>query len=126
GTRVLSLRRRPFPELVVVPTGAGDAVVLKTEGMSDYTWADWLPDGKRVVFNAAERGHSTRCYVLDMAGGAPRAITPEGTSLFLGQKAVSPDGEWAAAVDQDGRTALYPVAGKGTAKPIAGLQPGDA
>ena len=49
-----------------------------------------------------------------------------GTSLFLGQKAVSPDGEWAAAVDQDGRTALYPVAGNGPAKPIAGLQPGDA
>ena len=105
ATRVLALRRLPLPELAVVPTGAGDTVVLKTENMGDYNWADWLPDGKRIVFNAAERG-GTRCYVMDIAGGAPRAITPEGTSLFLGQKAVSPDGEWVAAVDKDGRTAL--------------------
>ena len=125
ATRVLALRRRPLPELVVLPAGAGDTVVLKTENMGDYNWADWLPDGKRIVFNAAERGHSTRCYVMDIAGGTPRAITPDGTSLFLGQKAVSPDGEWVAAVDKDGRTALYPVTGNAAVKPIAGLQPGD-
>ena len=92
--------------------------------MSDYTWADWVPDGKSILFNGAETGHGARCYVQAIDGGRPRPITPEGTALVLGQKAISPDGAWAAVMGPDGKTSLYPLAG-GNPRPIPGLEPGD-
>lgn len=124
GTRALALRRTSPPELVLWPTGAGDPVFIKNEAITDYTWADWLPDGKRIFFNATERDHGPRSYVQDLEGGRPHAVTPEGTFLFLGQKAISPDGAWAAVIGPDGRASLYPVEGEGP-RAIAGLEPGD-
>ena len=50
GTRVLSLRHASPPELVLLPTGAGERL-FSEQNISDYTWADWVPDGKRIVFN---------------------------------------------------------------------------
>jgi dipeptidyl aminopeptidase/acylaminoacyl peptidase len=118
------LRRRSPPDLVLLPTGAGEPLVLKNQNISDYTWADWVPDGKRIVFNGTEAGHGPRCFVQGIDGGAARPITPEGTTLILGQRAVSPDGESVAAIGQDGKAALYPLAG-GPPRPIPGLEPGD-
>jgi hypothetical protein len=51
-------------------------------------------------------------------------MTPEGTTLIVGQRVVSPDGEWAAVIGQDGKASLHPLAG-GNPKPIPGLEPGD-
>ena len=86
--------------------------------------ADWVPDGKSIVFNGSEAGHGPRCFVQGIDGGGPRPITPEGTTLIVGQRAVSPDGEWAAVIGQDGKASLYPLAG-GDPRPIPGLEPGD-
>jgi dipeptidyl aminopeptidase/acylaminoacyl peptidase len=124
GTRALSLRHTSPPELVLLPIGAGEPIVLKNANISDYTWAEWVPDGKRIVFNGAETGHASRCYVQGIDGSAPRAISPEGTTLMVGQRVVSPDGEWAAAIGADGRASLYPLGG-GTLRPIPGIEPGD-
>lgn len=124
GTRALAIRRTSPPQLVLWPIGAGEAITLKGGGITDYTWADWLPDGKRVFFSGTEPGRSTRCYVQDIDGGTPRPVTPDGTSLFVGQKAISPDGNWAAVAGLDGRVALYPISG-GPPRPIPGIEPGD-
>ena len=62
----------------------------RAEGLDPFN-ADFFPDGKRILFTATEAGHGTRLYVRDVTGGKPRAITPEGYSLFRGT--ISPDGE---------------------------------
>ncbi|MBI3694642.1 MAG: serine/threonine-protein kinase [Acidobacteria bacterium] len=124
GSKALALRRVPSPQLVLWPTGAGEPIFLKNDKITDYHGADWLPDGKRIVFSGAEPGHGPRCYLQDIASSETRAITPEGVTLRLGQRAVSPDGEWVAATGPDGRVALYPIAG-GEARLISGLEPWD-
>jgi hypothetical protein len=54
----------------------------------------------------AEPGHPARTFVLDTEGGAPRAITPEGTVGTL----VSPDGKLVLAIDGKRQRWLYPIA----------------
>ena len=80
----------------------------------------FFPDRKRILACGAEAGHASRCYVLDLAGGMPRPITPEGTADGV----VSPDG--ALVLVQGGREGyqIYPSAG-GEPRPVPSLAPGD-
>ncbi|HEY3123942.1 MAG TPA: hypothetical protein VGK70_07730, partial [Thermoanaerobaculia bacterium] len=110
---------RPTKEaqLVAYPTGTGEARPLPTDGLK-VQQADWLPDGKRVLFEGIEDGHGVRIYVRDFAGGKARAISPEGYRFFKG--AISPDGKSVAVRGPDGRLYLYPVEG-GEPTPLPGL-----
>jgi Tol biopolymer transport system component len=96
------------PELVLLPTGAGEARKLPKGGLFMQR-SDWLPDGQHVLFTANEVGHGSRIYVQDIAGGKPRALTPEGYRSFL--RTVSPDGKFVVAKGPDDRFYLYPLAG---------------
>ena len=58
--------------------------------------------------SASEPGRGSRLFVLDLAGGAPRAITPEGVTIISSQ-IVSPDGRFIVARSPDGRHAIYPT-----------------
>jgi dipeptidyl aminopeptidase/acylaminoacyl peptidase len=93
-------------KLVLLPTGVGEPRQL-TDDKTSHTNAAWLPDGKSVVFSAAEPGHAARTYLLDLQGGAARVLTPENTygSLF------TPDGKFLLAVDAKRQRWFYPVAG---------------
>jgi len=90
----------------------------------DYAEGDFLPDGRRIVFNGSEPGKPPRCYLQDLAAGSVTPVSPEGTLLRLGQKVLSPDGRYVAAQTFDRKVLLYPLAG-GDPKPIPGLVPGD-
>ena len=107
--------------LVAYPTGAGEPRPLAQEGLTVLT-ADWMPDGKRIVFSASEPGRGVRIYVRDFAGGKPRPLTPEGYRML--RHGVSPDGRFIIATGPDQRIYLYPVAG-GEPKPLPGSAPGD-
>ena len=109
-------------QIVIVPTGVGEPKLLPKEGLSPFN-ADWLPDGKRILFTATETGRGTRLYIRDVAGGKPRALTPEGYQLFRGT--ISPDAKWAAVSGPDRRLYLYPLEG-GEPTPLAGLSPEDS
>ena len=124
GKWALTLRRGNPAQLVLLPTGPGNPVVLANGNPRDYLAADWLPDGKRILFAGVEPGHKARCYVQDVAGGAPRPVTPEGVTSRLGQHSISPDGAWFAAMDSQGQVSLYPTE-TGEPRPIPGLSPGD-
>jgi DNA-binding winged helix-turn-helix (wHTH) protein/dipeptidyl aminopeptidase/acylaminoacyl peptidase len=114
---------RANAQIVLLPTGAGAARALAAGGIEKY-WdcARWLPDGRRLLFAANEAGHGVRCFVQDVAGGRPRAVTPEGVSLCLASR----DGRVVAGGDvAGGGVRLYPIDG-GEPRLIPGLLPGES
>ena len=123
GSMALTMSSGSPPELVLVPTGAGEPVRIKNEGIRNYEAMDWMPYGRQIVFAGSASGQGVRCYIQDIEGGEPRPITPEGNRFHLGQKTVSPDGEWIAA-EAGGPPSLFPVGG-GEAREIPGVEPED-
>jgi len=105
--------------LTLYPTGAGDKRVIPTGDLELQGGSAFTPDGKRLVTTANEPGHGTRLYLIDLAGGQPKAISPEGYRSF--SRAVSPDGTRIAVVGPDRKDYLYPLAG-GEPTVIAGLE----
>jgi len=95
-------------ELELVPTGPGEKKILKVAGIdTSGMGATFFPDGKRILIEASQPGRPPRCFVQDMDGRAPRAITPEGVHSSV----ISPDGQLVAALDVESRVFLYPVDG---------------
>jgi dipeptidyl aminopeptidase/acylaminoacyl peptidase len=105
GQWVLSAVGAPA-KLTLLPTGVGEPRQLTDNKTNHFNYA-WMPDSKSIVFSSAEPGHPPRTYLLDLQGGSPRAITPEGT---LGGF-VSPDGKFLLAIDGKRQRWLYPLAG---------------
>ena len=65
-----------------------------------------VPDGKRFVFAGNEPRHGVRLYMQELAGGKPKAISPEGVDAD--GFAVSPDGQLVVGIGPDGRGYFYP------------------
>jgi WD40 repeat protein len=109
-------------QAVLYPTGAGEPRRLVAEGLTVEQDFDFLPDGKSVLLTASEPDRGPRLYLQEIAGGKPRAISPEGYRA-LG-RAVSPDGKFAAVTGPDHRLYLYPLAG-GEPVALAGVSAGE-
>jgi Tol biopolymer transport system component len=97
------------PRLVLYPTGAGEKKVLATGNLAVEASAGFLPDGKHLVFGASEPGRGARMFLIDVTGGSPRPLTPEGYRSFSG--AVSPDGKFMVVAGPDLKRYLYPIGG---------------
>jgi Tol biopolymer transport system component len=93
-------------QLMLYPTGPGEARRLERGGILGYDSAHFFPDGKRVLACGHEAGKSVRCYVQGVDGGAPRPLTPEGSSHGV----VSPDG-LSIVTRSPGGLRVYPTAG---------------
>lgn len=106
--------------LVLYPTGAGEPRTLENGNVQSYQTAAFFPDGKRVLACGSEPGQATRCYEQNLAGGAPRAVTPPGTTLGR----ISSDGDSVVARGADGKYGIYPVKG-GAARPVPSALPSD-
>ncbi len=125
GKWVLTLLYTPS-QILLLPTGAGEVKPLERGPIERYgEGTGWLPDGKRIVFQAREAGHDWRLYLQSIGGGPPRPITPEGTKAdFLRGIRISPDGRLVIAVDAQHQPSFYPIDG-GTPQPISGLESED-
>jgi eukaryotic-like serine/threonine-protein kinase len=111
------------PQLVLLPTGAGLAQRLARGGVNAQA-ADFFPDG-RVLLTGSEAGKPVRTWVQDRDGGAPRALTAEGTRFNLATRPITPDGRSVLLRDAEGRWRLYAADGGAEAGPVAGLTPDD-
>ena len=71
-------------QFVLYPTGPGDTVQLNRGALEHVrNNLQWFPDGRRVLICGNEAGKAARCYEQDVTGGAPKAVTPEGTEAAL-------------------------------------------
>jgi eukaryotic-like serine/threonine-protein kinase len=107
-------------QLSLLPVGAGEARILRTEGL-ECRDAKFFRDGRRLVVLAAERNHSPRLFVRDLSdNGASKPIAPEGSTAF----AISPDGRLVAGRAPDGAIVFYPTDG-GEPRPVPHLGPAE-
>ncbi len=81
GRFVLSVLPTEPPELHLLPTGEGQPRRIVPKGLALFEWANWLPDGKRILVAGGEPGGKTRLYVCDIETGSTRAITSESVLL---------------------------------------------
>jgi Tol biopolymer transport system component len=107
-------------QLVLTPTGPGEARKLAPASITYAPNGNFFPDGRRFLVQGSEPGRGTRLFVQGLEG-KPRPISPEGVS-FARYNAVSPDGKRIAATGPDRKIALYPVE-SGEPEPVAGLEP---
>jgi hypothetical protein len=121
GNWALSLLLHPG-QLVLVPAKAGESRPLPRDALDYQFTGAFLPDGKGVVYMANEKGSAPKLYFQDLAGGKPRAFSPEGMSP--GPVPVSPDGKLVAARGADRKLHLYPVDG-GEVRSVPGAEDGD-
>ena len=92
-------------DILIYPVGPGQSKRIPVPGYV-LTGADLFPDGKRLWFTGSEAGHGRRCYITDLSGSRPRALTPEGHGGSL-----SPDGNYVLSTTSGGKARLYPIAG---------------
>jgi serine/threonine protein kinase len=118
------VQRSARDDLMLYPTGAGEPRRLDSGPVERYTAGRWFPDGTRILVCGNGSGGPNRCYVQDIQGGPPRAITPEQTDNGW----PSPDG---ASVfvhhTRQGTTESEPVfalyrTDPGTSRPISWLR----
>jgi Tol biopolymer transport system component len=117
GGWAIAITHTATPQIQLLPTSVGEPRTLSHDGLDVFN-ADFLPDGKTLLFTANEAGHGTRLYLRDTSGAKARAVSPEGYSLYRG--AITADGKSAVVSGPDGRVYLYPVQG-GEPAALAGL-----
>ena len=106
------------PQLVLLPTGPGDPVVL-TRDQLNHAGGRFLPDGKQIVFAAGEPGRDRRLYIQPIPGGEARPIS---RAEVLATGPVSPDGRFTAGRSLANRVVLYPTT-PGDPVAVPGVEP---
>ena len=109
GNWALAIAKQAF---VLYPVGAGEARALSLSSMkpapSDFHWASWFPDGKRILFSAnfpeAGRGFATsRLFAIAVDTGEIEPMSP--ADQYVGYSlthSISPDGRFVLATTDDG------------------------
>jgi serine/threonine protein kinase len=135
GHWALANRADARGKLFLLPTGPGEGRELDLSGVQaggsgrvhTPVSATFFPDGQRILVTGFETGRARRLYVVDLAGGKPRPIGPEGAYFTEAVHGVSPDGKTVAALGPDGVPHLFPVEGSagGTMLTIPGVDGGE-
>jgi hypothetical protein len=106
-------------QFILLPVGAGEAKEVTHDAIAHLT-GRFFADGKRIVFKGSEPGHGVRSWIQDLTGGTPKAATPEGVSGIL----LSPDEQFIAATDTEGRVWIEPLGGERAAE-VKGIDRGE-
>ncbi|MHB8736051.1 MAG: protein kinase, partial [Terriglobales bacterium] len=108
--------------LVLLPLGAGAERPLATPGLEDFSGAEFLPDGQHLLVAAHVAGKAARCFVVDLNGGTPRPVTPEGLIIGFLNHPVAPDGDHFIAQGPEGGLQIVSLR-SGTMQPVRGTEP---
>ncbi len=101
----------------LLPIGPGQPRAVPIGNLEIHTGASrFLADGKRITVTANEPGHGLRSYLLNVDGGKPVPITPEGVAGAI----VSPDGQLILG-ESGSNLAVYSTSG-GPPRAIPGLE----
>lgn len=105
--------------VTLLPVGPGRPRSVPITGLDRIAngTSRFLPDGKRLTINGNEPGRGVRCYLINIDGGKPTPVTPEGVTAG----SVSPDGHGILAKNGN-VVAIFPIDG-GSPHTIAGLDP---
>jgi Tol biopolymer transport system component len=106
GQWALTFLEAESPQLVLLPTGAGETRIVPTGKLICHN-AGWFPDGKRIYVVANEGTGGLRLHEVDIETGASRAFSPEGVSSI--DLMISTDGSFVVARGPDLVFTLYPV-----------------
>ena len=109
GKWVLSVYSGSPQHISLLPVGAGQPQQIYLPDLEHLqnSAAHFLPDGKRIVVVGNERNRPLRTYVVDISGGKPRAVTPDGVYATIS----SPDGKYLCGFDSAARLTLFPTEG---------------
>ena len=121
GKWVLALTMTSPAQLILLPSGAGDAQQITHDSLY-HSWARWLPDSQGIVFTAKQEGHGARIYLQKSIAASPTPISPEGIDPLV--LTLAPDGSQVAGVGPDGNAYLYSLTG-GPAKTVPGFLPSE-
>lgn len=119
GRWALSIIQVP-QQLMLYPTGPGQARRLDRGEFQAFSATRFFPDGKRLLICGNEPGRAPRCYVRPLADGPLRPVTEDGTDDGF----VSPDGREVVAHLTSGGYRVYPV-DDGPARTIPSLTAND-
>jgi hypothetical protein len=112
---------RAGDRLVLLPTGAGDAVTLPNGNLKRMENGSWLSDSKTVVFTGYADNGESGGYILEVPNGMPRPITPNG--VILARRATVRDDNHILGRVGSVWT-LFPTRG-GETQPVSALRPAD-
>jgi Tol biopolymer transport system component len=105
----------PAARLQIVPVGPGQARAFHWDGIQPQ-WAQWFPDGHRILMLANQTGGAEAVFVTDANGATPKQLSPGNTPW----KAVAPD-EKSVVISQNGHAVIRSLI-DGTSRPLPGLQ----
>ncbi len=109
----------PSRRVQIVPVGPGQARALHWDGIQPR-WAQWFPDGHRILMIASQSGQGEAVYLTDVDGSTPKQLTP-GDTPWAG---VAPDGQsFISTVDRN--AFVVRSLSDGSSKPIPGIQTGE-
>jgi hypothetical protein len=105
-------------DLVVLPTGTGEAKTLPRGAIRNHFHAAWLPDGRQIMAIGEDSTGNVNGYIQDVVGGDPRRVIANVDFTGRGIR-VTPDGRYAVPTPF---RKLYSLTG-GPPIDIPGIQP---
>jgi len=122
-----ALVRREGRNLALIPTGAGQARAIPTDGVPAQVW--FLPDGSRLIVNQNLTDGRVQIVSTALDGSDARQLVPDGFDTFVGEQPLSPDGQWIDVhrIDEGGQVEhkLFPTDGSLRARDVPGFESGD-
>jgi len=97
------------PELVLLPTGAGQPRILPPVGLENVAMVRIFESGTKLLIIGNEPGRPVMAYVRPLEGGPLRPVTPEGVQVRRGL--LSPDERWILGSAAGGWVRLFPLEG---------------